>query len=154
MTQFKVKPIRNDVLVHPIDDPDRTSGKIHVPDSVKRSRRTKQGIAVSLGPDCHGDISPGDHVLFNPYSGDKVALQTGGIFYFVPESHIVCVIQESDVVLMDTETMKRIISERFGELMSKFQGDEYSEEGRRLYSIEASLIDRIDSITIAEGFEW
>jgi hypothetical protein len=54
-------------------------------------------------------------------------------------------------MIMDTETIKRIISERFGELRSRNDQDDWQEI---LNPIEESLLDRIDTLAIAEGWEF
>ena len=64
---------------------------------------------------------------------------------------IVAVLTGSNVVLVDTSTMHRILEERLGELLSKYNYDD-----ARVYQLKTTfedIHDRIDSITTAEGFE-
>ena len=143
-------PVGRDVIIHPIERPSKI-GMIHVPDSVRR--RVNQGIVIAKGKDCKFDeIETSDHVMFNGYTGDKITLVDGGIFYAVPEQFIVGKVKNSNVVLMDTETVKRIITERLGEItgIEGIEGITIS----TLIELEKDLLERIDSITIAEGFEF
>ena len=58
---------------------------------------------------------------------------------------------------MDTVTVKRIIGERFGEVHHR-ELEANSTEGKKvsywLKRIEKDLLDRIESITVAEGWEF
>lgn len=100
---------------------------------------------VAKGPLVSDEIELADHVLFNGYTGDKVSVADSGFWFVVPEPFIVAKMQNSDVILIDMETVKRLIQERFGELMTYMENSE-------LERIEKSLIDRIDTLTRAEGF--
>ena len=86
-----------------------------------------------------------DWPVFAGYTVDKITIADGGIFHVAHESHIDCVLVDSDVVLMSTEQVKEIVRRRFGEL--KQTGWNYDE-------VEQSLLDRIDTWTIAEGMEF
>jgi len=146
-------PIGNDCILHPFKYPEKI-GSLHVPDRSKK--RTNQGIIIAKGPLVSDDLDTADHVFFNGYTGDQIAIEGGGRFFVIPESHIICKVRNSSVVLMDTVTVKRIIEERFGEMRSinnaLWVGDQTSES---VYDeIETSLLDRIDSITVAEGWEF
>ncbi len=149
---MKLKPIGDDCIIHPIDNPEKI-GMIHVPEREKRDV-INQGIVVAKGPLVTSEIETSDHVLFNGYSGDKVSLASGGIFFVIPESYVIAVMTGSKVVLTDTEVMKRIIQQRFGELrlMNWNNPDESVELFLR--GVEASLLERMDAITFAEGFEF
>jgi co-chaperonin GroES (HSP10) len=148
---MKLKPIAGKILVHPIEvSPFMSSGLIK-PD-MQRTERTKQGIVIGKGPLCSDDIEIADHVLFNPYSGDEIALGSGGFYFLIPEEHIIAIRLDSDVVLMDTETVKRLLNERKGEVLQKYMDD--VEKTRIASEIFESIIDRVNSITRAEAFQW
>ena len=145
-------PLGDDVLIHPFEYPAKI-GLLYVPD--KSKKRVNQGIVIAKGPACqYDDIETSDHVFFNGYTGDKITFENGE-YFLVPESHLICKVRNSDVVLMDKETVKRIVQERIGELSSihldHTTGLEYT---INLEAIEKSLLDRIDTITIAEGWEF
>lgn len=142
-------PLGDDVIIHPFEYPARI-GRIYVPDPSKR--RVNQGIIVAKGPLVSDDVDTADHVFFSGYTGDKIVFKEGGEFFVVPESHLICKVRNSKVVLMDTETVKRIIQERFGEIRTI--ETEVSIIRSTIDEIETSLLDRIDTITIAEGWEW
>ena len=146
-------PIGNDCIIHPFKYPEKI-GLLHVPDRSKK--RTNQGIIIAKGPLVSDDLDTADHVFFNGYTGDQIAIEGGGRFFVIPEPHIICRVRNSKVVLMDTVTVKRIIGERFGELHSSVS---YSfASGSKiivtLEDIEQSLLDRIESITVAEGWDF
>jgi len=138
-------PIGDDVIIHPLDRATKV-GSIYLTDKSRLEKRTNQGIIIAKGPLVSNDLDTADHVFFNGYSGDKLAFKDHGEFFVVPESHIICKVQNSTVVLMDTETVKRVIQERFGELKVH--------KNATLDHIEQSLLDRIDTITVAEGWEF
>ena len=136
-----IKVLNQNVLIHPIEAPDKI-GRIYIPETSRR--RVNQGIIVALGRNVES-LEVGDHVMFSGYTGDKITIADGGIFHVAHESHIDCVLVDSDVVLMSTEQVKEIVRRRFGEL--KQTGWNYDE-------VEQSLLDRIDTWTIAEGMEF
>lgn len=144
-------PIGDNVIVHPFEDQVRTKiGSLYIPDQAKR--RINQGIVISKGPLVSDEIDIADHVIFNAYSGDKISFREGDFFIVVPETHIVAKLEQNKVRLINTETMKRLIQERIGELKTKQQAG--YDWGSTLGEIEQSLLDRIDSLITAEGYEW
>ena len=139
-----IKVLNRNVLIHPIEAPDKI-GRIYVPETSRR--RVNQGIIVALGRNVES-LEVGDHVMFSGYTGDKITIADGGIFHVAHESHIDCVLVDSDVVLMSTEQVKELIRRRMGEVIS--QGPAFPD----LRELEQSLLDRIDTWTIAEGMEF
>jgi len=144
-----LRPIGDDVIIHPFEYPEKF-GSLYVPNPSKK--RVNQGIIIAKGPLVSEDLDTTDHVFFNGYTGDKIALESSGEFFVIPESHIICKVERSDVVLMDTETVKRIIGERFGELASITNTSQSPQEF--LDDVEKTLIERIESITVEEGWEF
>ena len=142
-------PLGNDVIIHPFEFPAKI-GSIYVPETAKK--RVNQGIIIAKGPLVSDDVDTADHVFFNGYTGDKLVFEDSSEFYVIPESHLICKVKQSNVMIMDTETIKRIISERFGELRSRQAGKVIEQE--ILNPIEESLLDRIDALAIAEGWEF
>lgn len=148
---MKLQPLGSDVMIHAIESPSITEGGIYVPETARKL--TNQGIILKLGPRVGDtDLTPGDHVCFNAHSGNQVAVRDGGIFYFIPIDLIVAKFDNSEtpVILTDTMSVKRVISERIGEMKT----DGYIEMvfSGILDQIEQDLHDRIDQITLAEGF--
>lgn len=142
-------PIGDDVIIHPFEYPEKI-GSLYVPDNTKQ--RVNQGIIIAKGPLVSNDLDTADHVFFSGYTGDQIVLEESGKFFVIPEPHIICKVRRSSVVLMDTETIKRIIGERFGELASMTNTSQSPQEF--LDDVERTLLDRIDTINIAEGFEF
>jgi len=144
-------PIGNDVIIHPIEHQEMI-GSLYIPDPAKK--RINQGIIVAKGPACKDtDVEIADHVLFSGYTGDQVTLEESGQFYVIPETHVIAVLGKSNVRLMDTETIKRIIQERFGEKSVVAAGSMINSQ-EFLKGLEQDLLDRIDTFIIAEGFEF
>ena len=145
-------PLGDDVLIHPFEYPAKI-GLLYVPD--KSKKRVNQGIVIAKGGACrYDDIETSDHVFFNGYTGDKITFENGE-YFLVPESHLICKVRHSDVVLMDKETVKRVIQERFGEIRTKEWPKTLQLTPNNFIDLlEESLLDRIDTITIAEGWEF
>ncbi|MDG2187894.1 MAG: co-chaperone GroES [Hyphomicrobiales bacterium] len=72
------RPLHDRVLVRRVDEDEKTSGGIIIPDTAKE--KPSQGEVVSIGPgerDDNGkrvalDVKPGDKVLFGKWSGTEV----------------------------------------------------------------------------------
>jgi chaperonin GroES len=72
------RPLQDRVLVRRVDEDEKTSGGIIIPDTAKE--KPSQGEVVSIGPgerDDNGkrvalDVKPGDKVLFGKWSGTEV----------------------------------------------------------------------------------
>ncbi|MEE8113071.1 MAG: co-chaperone GroES [Nitrososphaerales archaeon] len=152
MTLF-LRPIGNDVLIHPFEYPAKI-GRIYVPDRSKK--RVNQGIVIAKGPACQDDdVEVTDQVFFSGYTGDQISSEEFGKIFVVPETHIIAVVNpDNPIRLMDSETVKRIISERFGELRTKYEGEGAYIYHEDLDKVERNLLDRIDTLTIAEDWEF
>jgi co-chaperonin GroES (HSP10) len=86
---------KNKIACVPLFDPDMTpSGLIHIPDIAKE--RCDQGIVKYMGPECEGDLRPGDHVLFSGYTGTLISVEGEGILIILPESFVTAVIAEPE----------------------------------------------------------
>ncbi len=81
MSQFKIKPLEDRVIVKPSSVEQKTKGGIIVPDTAKE--KPVEGIVVATGPgrikDDGGIISMqvkiGDSVLYGKYSGTEVKVE-------------------------------------------------------------------------------
>jgi chaperonin GroES len=84
---MKIKPINDRVVVERLEDEEKTSGGIIIPDSAKE--KPQEGKVVSVGPGKvadHGDRLPlqvgaGDRVLFSKYAGNDVKID--GVDYII-----------------------------------------------------------------------
>jgi len=77
---MKIKPMNDRVLVLRVQEEERTSGGIIIPDTAKE--KPQEGKVVSVGPGKVGDdgkrttleIKPGDRVLFGKYAGTEIKI--------------------------------------------------------------------------------
>jgi co-chaperonin GroES (HSP10) len=150
---MKVRPAASmKIVIHPIDHAPMSKGGLILTAEAQRKRKINQGIVISKGSLVSDDIQIADHVLFNAYSGDKIVLASGGEYIVLYEYHIVAKLEDSDVVLLDSISMLRILAERKFELMQKYAGDVKSTALVR--EVCENLEDRVRGISLAEGFEF
>ena len=143
----KARPLQNKVLIHPIKQP-KMRGSIEVPNAERR--KESKGVVISLGAQVETtELEPGDVVLYNAYSGDKIVFGKGGGYLVISEEHIVAKMEDSDIVLMDSESFKQLVEARRLELLQRF-----GEQSKLINMICESIVDRIESFTQAEGMEW
>ena len=107
---MKLRAIGDDVIIHPIDNPELSHGGIHLPQREKR-KVINQGLVIAKGPEVREELDIADHVLFTNYTGSKISLASGGIFFVIPERFIIAVMTGSEVVLVDTKMMKTLARE-------------------------------------------
>ncbi len=77
---MKIKPLHDRILVKRLDEEEKTSGGIIIPESAKEA--PAEGRVISVGPgrtDDSGKIVPmgvkeGDRILFSKYSGSEVKI--------------------------------------------------------------------------------
>jgi chaperonin GroES len=90
----KIRPLYDRILAHRVDEPDRTSGGLFIPDNAKEKPLEAVVIAVGSGKLlADGTIHPlavkaGDRILIAKYSGSEVKL--------VGKDHII--VREDDVL--------------------------------------------------------
>lgn len=77
---MKISPLNDRVLVLRIDEDEKTSGGIIIPDTAKE--KPQEGRVIAVGPgkfDENGkriplDVKKGDHVLFAKYGGNEIRI--------------------------------------------------------------------------------
>ena len=77
---MKIRPLQDRILIHRVEEEERTSGGIIIPDSAKE--KPQEGVVVATGKGKvrdDGSITPldvaaGDRVLFGKYAGTDVTL--------------------------------------------------------------------------------
>ena len=87
MSDFKIKPLADRVIVKPAEAEEKTSGGIILPDTAKE--KPIEGTVVAVGPGKTGDdgkvikmeVKVGDRVLYGKYSGTEVTI--GGEEYLI-----------------------------------------------------------------------
>jgi chaperonin GroES len=79
---YKIRPLKDRVLVRPIEEETKTAGGIYLPDTAKE--RPMQGEIIAVGPGRYieekGDRVPvgleaGDKVIFGKYAGTEVRIE-------------------------------------------------------------------------------
>lgn len=99
---LKVRPKSGRAFVLPLDQPDKSSGGVYLPQAVKDQMPALKGHVVAVastgrmmdsGEYAPVDVNLGDCVLFGPYTGTKATLD--GVEYIViPSEDIYAVIPE------------------------------------------------------------
>ena len=77
---MKIRPLHDRILVKRIEEEEKTSGGIIIPDSAKE--KPQEGKVVAVGNGKIGedgkvaplDVKKGDKILFSKYSGSEVSL--------------------------------------------------------------------------------
>ena len=95
---MKFRPLHDRVLVRRLEEDDRTSGGIIIPDTAKE--KPMQGEVLSVGSGARGedgklqalDVKPGDRILFGKWSGTEVKME-GEELLIMKESDIMGIIE-------------------------------------------------------------
>ncbi|MEZ4332685.1 MAG: co-chaperone GroES [Myxococcota bacterium] len=91
---MKIRPLQDRILVKRVDEEEKTSGGIIIPDTAKE--KPQEGKVVAVGPGktlengkvAEPNVKKGDRVLFSKYAGTEITLEG--------EEHII--IREDDVL--------------------------------------------------------
>ena len=94
---MKIKPLNDRVLVVGIEDKEKTTGGIIIPDTAKE--KPQEGKVVAVGPgkwDKNGkriplEVKEGDRVLFGKYTGNEVNID-GNEYLIMRENDILGII--------------------------------------------------------------
>jgi chaperonin GroES len=81
MSEFKIKPLEDRVIVKPSNAEEKTKGGIILPDTAKE--KPIEGIIVATGPGKMKDdgnpismhVKVGDKILYGKYSGTEVKIE-------------------------------------------------------------------------------
>lgn len=95
---MKIRPLRDRVLVEPVEEADVKKGGIYIPDAAKE--KPQEGKVIAVGPgkrDDAGKIIPmdvkkGDKVLMPKYGGSEVKIDDKE-YKIISEDDIVAVIE-------------------------------------------------------------
>jgi co-chaperonin GroES (HSP10) len=140
-------PLGDDVIIHPLEPDLTTASGLHLSDA--HTKKINQGIVIAKGAACGEDYETGDHVLFNPYTGSKIAIEEGGYFFVIPEQLIEAVLVESEVRLLSSHTLAQLLDEREAQLHQQHPGKE------RIISVTFDDIrNLIQNHLLNKGFEW
>jgi chaperonin GroES len=77
---MKIRPMNDRVLVKRVEEEEKTSGGIIIPDTAKE--KPQQGKVVAVGPGKRDDgsrripleVKEGDRVLFSKYAGNEIKI--------------------------------------------------------------------------------
>ena len=95
---MKFKPLQDRVLVRRLEQEEKTTGGIIIPDTAKE--KPMEGEVVAVGPGSRSedgklhplDVKPGDRVLFGKWSGSEVKID-GEELVIMKESDILGIIE-------------------------------------------------------------
>ena len=95
---MKFRPLHDRVLVRRLEEDERTTGGIIIPDTAKE--KPMQGEVLAVGPGARGedgklqalDVKPGDRILFGKWSGTEVKME-GEELLIMKESDIMGIIE-------------------------------------------------------------
>jgi len=95
---MKIRPLNDRILVKRLEEEEKTTGGIIIPDSAKE--KPAEGEIVAVGPGKMNDsgdrvamdVKAGDHVLFSKYGGTDVKLD-GDDYLIMREDDILGVIE-------------------------------------------------------------
>ena len=94
----KIRPLNNRLIVQRIDEEEKTSGGIIIPDSAKE--KPQQGNVIAAGPGKRDDtgkrvameVKAGDRVLFSKYGGTEVKLD-GDEHLIISEDDVLAILE-------------------------------------------------------------
>ncbi|UCH15568.1 MAG: co-chaperone GroES [Bacteroidales bacterium] len=92
MSEVKIKPLADRVLIKPEEAVDKTASGIIIPDSAKE--KPQKGTVVAAGPgtkDEKMEVKVGDTVLYGKYSGTELDLD-GKDYLIMKQSDILAII--------------------------------------------------------------
>lgn len=97
---MKIKPLGDRLVVERLEQEEKTSGGIIIPDTAKE--KPKQGKVLAVGPgakDENGkripvDVQAGDIVLFTQWAGNDIKID-GKDYLVLKESDVIGIIEET-----------------------------------------------------------
>ncbi len=99
MSNLKIRPLKDRVLVEPVEEAESIKGGIIIPDTAKE--KPQEGLVVAVGPGKIADngtrvkpeVKPGDRILFGKYSGTEIKIE-GDEHLILREDDILAVIEK------------------------------------------------------------
>ncbi|NHB70022.1 co-chaperone GroES [Perlabentimonas gracilis] len=92
MSDVKIKPLADRVLVEPMEAEEKTASGIYIPDTAKE--KPQKGTVVALGSgtkDVTMEVSKGDVVLYGKYAGTEINID-GKDYLMMKQSDILAVV--------------------------------------------------------------
>jgi chaperonin GroES len=92
MSEIKIKPLEDRVLVEPMEAEERTASGIIIPDSAKEKPQKGTIVAVGSGTkDIEMQVKVGDEVLYGKYAGTELS-NDGKDYLIMRQSDILAVV--------------------------------------------------------------
>ncbi|MFW6226467.1 MAG: co-chaperone GroES [Bacteroidota bacterium] len=92
MSEVKIKPLADRVLVEPMEAEEKTASGIIIPDSAKEKPQKGTVVAVGTGTkDETMEVKVGDVVLYGKYSGTELSVE-GNDYLIMRQSDILAVV--------------------------------------------------------------
>lgn len=89
---MKVKPMDDRVLVELVEEENKTSSGIIIPDTAKEKPTMGKVIAVGTDEDLQEKIKEGDKILFGKYGGEDISVD-GKDYKIIQRADILAVIE-------------------------------------------------------------
>ncbi|HHW59042.1 MAG: co-chaperone GroES [Bacteroidota bacterium] len=92
MSEIKIKPLADRVVIEPAPAEEKTAGGIIIPDTAKE--KPLKGTVVAVGPGKKDEpmtVKAGDVVLYSKYAGTEITID-GKEYLIVKESDILAII--------------------------------------------------------------
>ncbi|MBN2481523.1 MAG: co-chaperone GroES [Bacteroidales bacterium] len=92
MSELKIKPLADRVIIKPQEAQEKTASGIIIPDSAKE--KPQKGIVVAAGPGTKDDkmeVKVGDVVLYGKYSGTEITID-GKDYLIMKQSDILAIV--------------------------------------------------------------
>lgn len=92
MSEVKIKPLADRVLVEPMEAEEKTASGIYIPDTAKE--KPQKGTVVALGSgtkDVTMEVKKGDVVLYGKYAGTEINID-GKDYLMMKQSDILAIV--------------------------------------------------------------
>ncbi|HPX04893.1 MAG TPA: co-chaperone GroES [Tenuifilaceae bacterium] len=92
MSEVKIKPLADRVLVEPMEAETKTASGIFIPDTAKE--KPQRGTVVAVGPgtnDIKMEVKKGDVVLYGKYAGTEISVD-GKDYLIMKQSDVLAII--------------------------------------------------------------
>jgi len=92
MSQVKIKPLADRVLVEPMEAEEKTASGIYIPDTAKE--KPQRGTVVAVGPgtkDVTMEVKVKDVVLYGKYAGTEINVD-GKDYLMMKQSDILAIV--------------------------------------------------------------
>ncbi len=90
---MKIKPLDDRVLVEMLEEEEKTSGTIIIPDTAKEKPRIGLVVAVGNDEELQELVKVNDKILYGKYSGDEITFD-GKDYLIVQRSDILAIIED------------------------------------------------------------